>query len=206
MPYLKNKIAILLLLGGKSTRIGGGIKSLKKINNKKIIDIILATLKPQIDNIIINCNKKEKSITKYDLPIVSDMKQGYLGPLAGIHAGMNWLTKNNPKIDWLITIPGDSPFIPSNLVSCFDNTISSKSKIILAKSNLKIHPVIGAWKIDLLKDLENHINNGTRKILNWAEKYSMEFVNFSNKNYDPLFNINTKEDLIKAELIEKKFF
>ena len=205
MNKLYSEIAVVIMIGGKSSRLGGGIKSLIKINNKKIFDIILERIQPQIDKIIINSNIEDTEISKYKFPIIKDVKQGYLGPLAGIHAGMQWLNKNNPKVDWLLTLPGDTPFIPLNLVSCFEEKINQDSKIILAKSNDKIHPIIGAWHTSLLTSLNKHLESGTRKILEWAENHPLEFLEFNEKDYDPFFNINTQIDINKAEDIEKRF-
>ena len=150
-------------------------------------------------------NIEEEEISKYKFPILKDVKQGYLGPLAGIHAGMQWLNKNKPEIEWLLTLPGDTPFIPLNLVSSFKKKINQDSKIILAKSNDKIHPIIGAWHTSLLKSLNEHLESGTRKILEWAENHPLEFLEFNEKGYDPFFNINTQIDINKAEDIEKRF-
>ena len=205
MHKLYSEIAVIIMIGGKSSRLGGGIKSLIKINNKKIFDIILERIQPQIDKIIVNSNIEDKEISKYKFPILKDVKQGYLGPLAGIHAGMLWLNKNKPEIEWLLTLPGDTPFIPLNLVSCFKKKINQDSKIILAKSNDKIHPIIGAWHTSLLKSLNEHLESGTRKILEWAEKHPLEFLEFNEEGYDPFFNINTQIDINKAEDIEKRF-
>ena len=205
MHKLYSEIAVIIMIGGKSSRLGGGIKSLIKINNKKIFDIILERIQPQIDKIIVNSNIEDAEISKYKFPIIKDVKQGYLGPLAGIHAGMQWLNKNKPEVDWLLTLPGDTPFIPLNLVSCFKEKINQDSKIILAKSNDKIHPIIGAWHTSLLKSLNEHLESGTRKILEWAENHPLEFLEFNEKDYDPFFNINTQIDINKAEDIEKRF-
>ena len=205
MHKLYSEIAVIIMIGGKSSRLGGGIKSLIKINNKKIFDIILERIQPQIDKIFVNSNIEDTEISKYKFPIIKDVKQGYLGPLAGIHAGMQWLNKNKPKVDWLLTLPGDTPFIPLNLVSCFEEKINQDSKIILAKSNDKIHPIIGAWHTSLLTSLNEHLESGTRKILEWAENHPLEFLEFKEKNYDPFFNINTQIDINKAEDIEKRF-
>ena len=205
MHKLYSEIAVIIMIGGRSSRLGGGIKSLIKINNKKIFDIILKRIQPQINKIIVNSNIAEEEISKYKFPIIKDVKKGYLGPLAGIHAGMQWLNKNKPEVDWLLTLPGDTPFIPLNLVSCFKEKINQDSKIILAKSNDKIHPIIGAWHTSLLTSLNEHLESGTRKILEWAEKHPLEFLEFDEKGYDPFFNINTQIDINKAEDIEKRF-
>ena len=196
----------LIMIGGQSRRMGGGIKSLLEFNKKNIFDRILERLTPQIEKIIINCNSEEEKLSKYHLPIIKDLKKGYLGPLAGIHSAMSWGVNNSPKIEWLITLPGDTPFIPDNIISKFQKKISNNTKIILAQSNNKTHPTIGAWHISLFMNLDKHLDLGTRKILSWAELHPIEFVNYNFQTYDPFFNINTKEDLEKATNIEKEFF
>ncbi len=95
MSNIDTKIAAIIMIGGLSSRMGGGIKSLNKFNNKKIFDRILEKTQPQIKKIIINCNAKEEEFEKYNLPIIKDIKQGYIGPLAGIHAALKWVKSNN---------------------------------------------------------------------------------------------------------------
>ena len=56
MHKLYSEIAVIIMIGGKSSRLGGGIKSLIKINNKKIFDIILERFKAQTDKIIVTYN------------------------------------------------------------------------------------------------------------------------------------------------------
>ena len=205
MKDINNKMLALIMIGGQSKRMGGGNKSLIKFNNKKIFDKILERIKPQIKNIIINCNDEEEKLKKYKIPIIKDIKKGYLGPLAGIHSAMHWISNNEPEIKWLITLPGDTPFIPQNLVSSFKNKISSESKIILVQSNYKTHPTIGAWHISLLSSLNSHLDKGLRKIMTWAKLYPIDYINYPTESYDPFFNINTKEDINKAIEIERNF-
>ena len=202
---MKNNIIALIMIGGQSKRLGGGIKSFLVFNKKSIFERILLKLSPQIEKIIINSNLDDKRLYNYKLTIIKDLKQGYLGPLAGIHAAMKWIINFAPEIDWLITIPGDTPFIPNDLILRFQKKITKNLKIILAQSNKKTHPVIGLWHISLLKSLENDLNEGARKILSWAEKHPMEFINYQYEKYDPFFNINSKEDLKKAAIIESNF-
>jgi len=207
MNYNKKKICAVILVGGLSTRMGGGIKSLYKFNNKAIFDRIYENVKNQVDEIIINSNILNNNFTKYNSTIVEDSLKGFLGPLAGIHASLEWILYKKKNYEWLLTIPGDTPFIPINLVhKLFDKVDVNKTKIVLAKYNGKIHPIIGIWHTSLYQNLKQEINSGTRKILDWANKQPIEYVEFSNLNYDPFFNINYKEDIQIAEEIENKYF
>ena len=59
-----NDICGVILTGGRSTRIGGCIKSLIKFNNKLIFDRIFENLQNQVQEIIINSNHSEKLFKK----------------------------------------------------------------------------------------------------------------------------------------------
>jgi len=206
MSNLENEIAVLIMIGGQSRRMGGGIKSFIELDGKSIFDRIITIIKPQIKKIIISCNTEEPKLKKYQFPIIKDLKEGYLGPLAGIHSGMQWLKKNEPEVKWLITIPGDTPFIPMDLIFRFKDKMSSDLKIIIAKSQNKTHPIIGAWNTCLFENLEEKLNKGIRKIMSWAELHPLDFVNYTIEKYDPFFNINTKEDIDEATKIERYFY
>ena len=85
------------MIGGQSRRMGGGIKGFVKFNNKNIFERVLERAEHQIDKIIINCNVEEPKLEKYNLPIIKDLKDNYMGPLAGIHSAMHWIKNNDPK-------------------------------------------------------------------------------------------------------------
>ncbi len=200
------EVCAVIMTGGKSSRMGGGIKSFKKFNNKMIFDRIYTILNNQIKNIIINTNTKEKYFKKYNRAIINDKIRGHLGPLAGIHASLNWINTNMSKVNWLISVPGDTPFIPNNLVDkLYLKAKLNKKQIVIAKSNNNIHPVIGIWNIKLLESLESNLLSGERKIIVWAKNHELDFEEFFEENYDPFFNINYEKDLIRAKEIEEKF-
>ena len=201
-----NNVCAVILTGGKSSRMGGGIKSLKKFNNKLIFDRIFENLQNQVQKIIINSNDLENLFANYNVEVIKDSIKGFLGPLAGIHAALEWLTINEPHINWLITVPGDTPFIPNNLVKkLLIKTKKGKHKIVLAQSNKKTHPIIGVWHSSLYESLKNDLNSGVRKILDWASKHPLGYAEFSNSKYDPFFNINYEEDMIQAQEIENNY-
>jgi len=145
-------------MGGLSSRMGGGIKSLEKFNNITIFDRIFKTMSPQINQIIINSNENDNRFNKFNLTVVKDRLRGHLGPLAGIHASLYWIKNNIPETTWLVSIPSDTPFLPNDLVKkLYIKANNNNNKIILASSNNKIHPVIGLWKCDLIDDLEKSL-------------------------------------------------
>ena len=53
----------------------------------------------------------------YGLPVVPDSVPDFAGPLAGILAGLDWAAANALQIEWMVSVPGDCPFLPADLVS-----------------------------------------------------------------------------------------
>ena len=194
----KMKIGGIILSGGKSRRMKSD-KSLKKINNIPLIDIIIEKSMKQLDYVFINSNKLENyNFRGMNIDIVKDCIKGYLGPLAGILTGMKWLKKKNNNFTHLMSFPIDSTFFPNNLVSKF-LIYKDKYEIISANSENRNHPVISLWHLKLEEELEIYIKNGVRKIDEFTIKKKTKVVKFKNFGYDPFFNINTEEDLNIAE-------
>ncbi len=199
MKINKNKIIFVILAGGQSRRFGGGFKTFSKINNVTIFERILKVLKKNEIEILINTNNDHSLFSKTNLPIVKDKKKGFLGPLAGIHSSISWVINKYPNKEWIFTVPSDTPFLPEYILDKFCQNLDSRTEILIAKSNNKIHPVVSMWNVNLLKSLENELSQENRKIMNWVEKHRFEYVDFGKSNIDPFFNINTINDLRTAE-------
>ena len=196
----KDKISGIVLCGGLSRRMGSD-KSQKKIGDLKLIDIVIEKASLQVSRLALNAENLKSE--KFNLELVPDCKSGNLGPLIGILSGLLWTKKNNSE--WLMVFPVDSPFFPNNIVESFVNGLSDE-KIVMAKSNNKLHPVFSMWSVELISDLEFAINNNQRKIDLLIKKIPTRLVNFNNIGYDPFFNVNNADDLYKAKEIYREFF
>ena len=198
----KPNTLIVILAGGQSRRFGGGYKTLYKLNNISILDRIIQNFKKQKMELVLNVNSNEYQLLKTGLHIIKDEHENFQGPLAGIYSSMKWVLESRKNIEWIFTSPSDTPFINSNLVNKFLKTkYINKTKLILASSSNKMHPVIGMWHISLFKSLEDFLAKENRKIMLWVEEHNYEILNFENKNY--FFNINTQADLAEAIKIER---
>ena len=67
--------------------------------------------------------------------------------------------------------------------------------------NDKRHNVFGLWSTSLIDQLEKDLENGSRKVEKWANNIGVKTINMSFEKEDPFFNINTQEDLKKANKI-----
>ena len=203
MNIKNNNFICVILAGGLSKRFGGKTKTFGKINGITIFEKIIRILKKQNTKILINTNIDKEKFSENNIEIISDIDNKFQGPLSGILATMLWIKKHHSNIEWIMSVPSDTPFLPINLLNSFKLKIKNENNILIARSNGKIHPVVGLWNINLLDKLKKELKSDNRKIMNWVSKNKYDFVDFPVHDYDPFFNINTKEDLIEAERIEK---
>ena len=195
-----NNILPAVLAGGKSKRFGED-KSQVLLGDKILIDHILTEIKDDFKEILIVANSPIKHLSLKKIVEISDYQKN-LGPLGGVLSAMKWVKFNNKKYQWIATFPSDTPFFKKNILENFYNRINEKeSELFFMKSNDKRHNIFGLWCIDLVDQLEKDLENGARKVEKWANTIGVKTINMSFEKEDPFFNINTKEDLEKAEKI-----
>jgi len=188
----------VVLAGGKSQRFGED-KCQVKLGDKLLIDYILSEIIDEFKEVLLISNNKIKYNNSNKISLVEDLKRG-LGPLGGILTAMKWIKKNNRSYKWISTFPSDTPFFKKKILNNFLEEIKDyEGKLFFINSNDTRHNIFGLWSIDLLESLEKDLDNGERKVEMWANKIGVKSINMKFENKDPFFNINTKEDLIKAE-------
>jgi molybdopterin-guanine dinucleotide biosynthesis protein A len=193
-----NNILGAVLAGGKSQRFGQD-KSQVKLNGKLLIDYILSEIIDEFEEILIVSNKQIKFKNYENITLINDFKKDQ-GPLGGVLSAMKWAKEKNNKYEWISTFPVDTPFFKKEILQKFLSEINlEESKLFFIKSNNTRHNIFGIWSIDLMKKLEEDLNEGQRKVEVWANSVGVKVINMEFINKDPFFNINTKEDLEKAE-------
>ena len=195
-----SNILPVVLAGGKSKRFGED-KSQTQLGSKILIDYIISEIINDFNEVIIVANEPIKHLSSDKITKIKDYKKN-LGPLGGIFSAMKWAKDNNKKYQWIITFPSDTPFFKNEIMNSFLNKINTKeSELFFMKSNEKRHNIFGLWSLDLIDQLEKDLENGSRKVEKWANNIGVKTINMSFEKEDPFFNINTKEDLEKAQKI-----
>ena len=188
-----------ILAGGQSKRMGKD-KSFLEINNKKLIEYSIDKVKKYLKDLIIVTNNDNEFFLKNNLTVVKDCIEGQLGPLVGILTAMKWAKDNHRKYSWVATFPCDTPFFDENLVDkIMDCPKKSSKKLFFIKSGNKRHNIFGLWSMELKEILLKDIDNGIRKVEDWANKVGSEIIEINSDNDYNFLNINTKEDLEEAK-------
>ena len=201
----EHNILGVILAGGQSKRMGKD-KLFLELDNKKLIEYTIDKVKKYLKKIIIITNQDNEFFSKNNLTTVKDCIEGQQGPLVGILTAMKWAKENLSKCSWIATFPCDTPFFPESIIKSFIEESEKKESLILcASSHGRKHNIFGLWSLKLYDKLKDDlINKKVRKVQDWTEKNKIKNLEFKFKDYDPFFNINTKEDLEFAKKLSKK--
>jgi molybdopterin-guanine dinucleotide biosynthesis protein A len=190
----------LVLAGGLARRMGGGDKALIRIGRETILERTLGRLSPQVDGVVLNANGDPARFASFGLPVVADSVPDFAGPLAGILAGLDWVAANRPGTDWVVSVPGDCPFLPHDLVAKLHAARIAESKpLACAHSGDWRHPVVGLWHITLREDLRHAITvEDLRKIEVWTARHGVALADWPTEPVDPFLNVMSPEDVERA--------
>ena len=193
----------LVLAGGLARRMGGGDKARIKIGKSTIIDRVLATLSGQCVGLLINANGDPARFEDTGVEVVADSVPDFAGPLAGVLAGLDWLAAQKNGIEWMVSVPGDCPFLPEDLVEKLHaarREMGAGVPLTCARSGEWRHPVVGLWPIALRADLRKALTQeGLRKIEVWTARHGCAIADWPDRPVDPFFNVNTPEDAKRAQ-------
>ena len=190
----------LVLAGGLARRMGGGDKALIDIGGVTILDRILARLRPQCTAIVLNANGDPARFSRFGLAVIADDVPDFAGPLAGILAGLDWAAANARGADWMVSVPGDCPFLPRDLVvRLHEARLQAGSALACALSGGWRHPVVGLWPVALRADLRRAlVEEDLRKIEIWTARHGVAVAEWPVRPLDPFFNVNAPQDRDKA--------
>jgi molybdopterin-guanine dinucleotide biosynthesis protein A len=196
----------VILSGGRSSRMGGGDKCLLQLAGQLMLTRIVDRLMPQVSEVIINANEDPLRFADFGLPVVADSIIGLAGPLAGVHAGLEWVKANAPSVRYIATVPSDTPFFPSDLVRSFVSEAGAYPAFLVAASSEGVHPVVGLWPVAMVPQIEDALRVGMLKVGAFTKEHSATEVFFAPvrigaRLVDPFYNINRPEDLTYAEAL-----
>lgn len=191
----------VILAGGQATRMGGGDKGLRLLGGQSLLARVEARLAPQVDQLALNANGDPARFANMGLPVIADSIEGFAGPLAGVLAGLDWAAAQGAET--IVTAAADTPFLPCDLVPqlLFASEGMTHPLVLAATPDAKRgtarHPTFGLWPVTLRDDLRAALAGGLRKVVLWTQEHGGREALFPQE--DAFFNVNTPDDLARAE-------
>src|ERR1700730_3935624 len=133
----------LILAGGLARRMGGCHKPLIRVGGPTILERAIARVTPQCAGLVINANGDVSRFSRFGFPAVADDIEGFAVPLVGIQAGLARMAANPPASAWIRTDPGDSSFMPRDIVALpHAAPLPKQLPLACARSGEWRHPVV----------------------------------------------------------------
>ena len=190
----------VVLAGGLARRMGGGDKPLRLLGGRPMLHHVIEALRPQVAGLALNANGDAARFAEWGLPVLPDTLPDNPGPLAGILAGLEWAAAEGAE--WLVTAPGDSPFLPADYVARLHAAREALgAPLACAETAGQAHPPCGLWPVRLRDDLRGALLAGERKIDRWTARHGIAHAQWPAQPLDPFFNANTPEELAQAEAL-----
>jgi molybdopterin-guanine dinucleotide biosynthesis protein A len=191
---VSDKVTGVILAGGQGRRMGGVDKGLRLLRGRPMVAWVLERFAPQVDEVLVNANQNLEQYGALGCRVIPDEIGGFAGPLAGLQRGL--AEAAHPLV---ATVPCDSPFLPTDLVSRLRSRLSEAgADLAVARTFDQPHPVFCLCRRALLPHLDAFLRNGGRKIDAWYASLKVVEVNFDDEA-EGFSNINTPEELAAFE-------
>ena len=164
-PEARDQITGLILCGGRGQRVGGADKPLLDFHGRPLVARVAATLAPQVRQLLISANRNAESYRDYG-PVVADALPDYAGPLAGIVAALDIVTR-----------------LAAGLNS---------GAAAVAHDGQRRQPLYLLLRADCLPSLKRYLESGQRSVHGWLETLDAREVHFGEA--DAFRNINDPTD------------
>lgn len=186
----------VILAAGRSSRMGKSNKVQSQLAGRTLLDHVRDRLEPQVDQLIVNgdpaiCGEAA----------VVDVIDGAKGPLVGLYSAL--VSEQLSAAEFLMMVPCDGPFIPTNLVAELYREIQlADADIACVRYGGVAQPTFSLWHKRVTPAVEQALlvkkQGGFKPLL---ASLNSRYLDWPEQVVNPFFNINTQDDLAEAEAL-----
>ena len=178
----------LILAGGRGTRLSGRDKGWIMWDGLPLIEHTLARLNAQTpapSRIFISANRNLDAYQQTGHVVVTDERPDFMGPLAGVEAGL-MRCKKNP----LLVVPCDTPLLPENLFERLFQALSEHpdSAAAFASTTEGPQPLCCLLRPTIAGSLSKYLDVGHGSVLRWLEQAHAQQIHFDDAHAFSNFN------------------
>jgi molybdopterin-guanine dinucleotide biosynthesis protein A len=186
----------VILAAGRSSRMGESNKVQSQLAGRALLDHVRDRLEPQVDQLIVNGD----SAICGEAAVV-DVIDGAKGPLVGLYSAL--ISEQLSAAEFLMMVPCDGPFIPTNLVAELYREIQlADADIACVRYGGVAQPTFSLWHKRVTPAVEQALlvkkQGGFKPLL---ASLDSRYLDWPEQVVNPFFNINTQDDLVEAEAL-----
>ena len=196
---MKQSCTGIVLSGGRNTRMGGLNKALLTIAGQQVIDRIIHVLEDCFEQILI-VTRQPYLYKDRQLTVVNDIFEER-SPLSGIHSGLI-----NMKSEYGFITGCDIPLINREVIRILIDEMETDYDVIVPASGTFFQPLCAIYSRRCIPFIENMLRRGFMKTDRLYAEVRLKTVSYnrfleSDPELSCFFNVNTPEDLTKAEAL-----
>jgi len=156
-----------------------------------LIEVVVARLRPQVESIMVVANVHRERYAALGIGCVGDLREGGLGPLAGLEAGMQ-----AGDLPWVLSVPVDVPRLPDDLAERLHAVAASRCGAYACDAD-GAQPLIALYRRDAVRSsLSRALDDGERAVHRWQAG-----IDLGRHDWSPLRfgNLNTPGDRLAEE-------
>ncbi len=182
----KKDITGIILAGGKSSRMGSD-KGFISLNGIPFISLIIKTVKPFVNDIIIVSNNPDYDI--FNLKRVEDIIKD-AGPLAGLYSALY-----HSETEKNLVLSCDVPLINSAVLNKLIEAFDPEKDVVQLQSRGKTMPLIAIYKKHCMLQCLHLLQEGERRLRKAVMQLNTKTVVLDPDLEQYVRNINTKSQL-----------
>jgi molybdopterin-guanine dinucleotide biosynthesis protein A len=187
----------IILAGGKSQRMGRQKLSLK-VGGVPLFERVYSLLNQIFADIIVVANRPE-SFRSSGARVISDVIPSK-GALGGLYTGLTYASDHHT-----FCFGADMPFLNGRLIRYMVER-RHEGDVIIPKTPDGLQPLHAVYSKECLRPIKKVLARGGLKIIDFFTDVTVVYVSEKEiLDFDPLLisflNVNTEEDLMKAEKI-----
>lgn len=180
-----NDYTLIILAGGKGSRMGGADKGLIELDGKPLIAHLIEHLQPRPGRTVISANRNQATYRHWADQVIEDQRPDFPGPMAGLEAALSVSSGG------CVCLPCDLVQPPSTLVADLLHR-SAPGHITVARDPIRRQPLCLALHAEpWLANLGNYLDNNGRSAYGWLEQTPVQEVAVAT----PIQNLNHAEHL-----------
>jgi molybdopterin-guanine dinucleotide biosynthesis protein A len=195
-------ITSIVLAGGKGTRLGKD-KLREVVGGRPLLQRVIDSLSPISEQILVVTAQGQKRLaiqaTQSKVASVPDIYPGR-GALGGIYTGLT-----AAKSQYSLVVAADMPFLNPDLLQHLVS-VAPGFDVVMPRIDGEIEPLHAVYSRDCLPAIQEQMERNQLQIRIFLERVRVRYVELAEiDRFDPrhlsFFNVNTPEDLTKAQEI-----
>jgi molybdopterin-guanine dinucleotide biosynthesis protein A len=189
----------VVLAGGRGTRLGGVNKALLEISGRRVIDRLLAALRPLAAGDIVIVNNDGSLAGLPGTVLVPDVDPG-AGALVGLYSGLRAV-----RTPLATATACDMPFVSTDLLRALLALAPGHDAVVPVLED-QPEPLHAVYRVSCLPAIEAALAAGRKRLIAFYDAVAVRYVGEAElQQWDPdlrsFLNINRPEDLVRAEAL-----